>query len=251
MDWGRAKNVLIISFLLLNILLGYQLWLDIKEQLNVNVNTAELPQDKVLLMQQKRISLEANLPLETPKLGDLTYLLQSDSRKKAEPVILDTPVDSTIIFTKSELVKTLGGFIPELDQYQFDSLNSSDGVFVLHRVVDGLPMFDVKLELYYSSQKITAFQQDRVELLGTGDARQVLPAAKVVASLIETYLPDGAVITDIKLGYHGQIFDSEKQVSAPSWRVLLENGSPFYVHAISGEVATDEEQGEAAANGLD
>lgn len=250
MDWGRAKNVLIISFLLLNILLGYQLWLDIREQLNINVNTAELPQDKVLLMQQKRISLEANLPLETPDLGDLTYLLHSDSRKNAEPVTLEKPVDSTIIYSKAQLVKTLGSRIPELDQYEFDLLNSSVDKFVLYRVVEGRPMFDVKLTLYISNQKITSFLQDRVELLGSGEAKQVLPAAKVVASLIETYLPDGAVISDIQLGYKGQIFDSEKQVSAPSWRVMLENGQLFYVHAISGEVATDEEQGEAAANGL-
>ncbi|KRE53544.1 two-component system regulatory protein YycI [Paenibacillus sp. Soil522] len=250
MDWGRAKNVLIISFLLLNILLGYQLWLDIREQLNINVNTAELPQDKVLLMQQKRISLEANLPLETPDLGDLQYLLHSDSRKNAEPVTLDKPVDSTIIYSKAQLVKTLGSRIPELDQYEFDLLNSSVDKFVLYRVVEGRPMFDVKLTLYISNQKITSFLQDRVELLGSGEAKQVLPAAKAVASLIETYLPDGAVISDIQLGFKGQIFDSEKQVSAPSWRVMLENGQLFYVHAISGEVATDEKQGEAAANGL-
>lgn len=250
MDWGRAKTVLIISFLLLNILLGYQLWLDIREQLNMNVNTAELPQDKVLLMQQKRISLEASLPLETPELGDLPYILHSDSRKNAEPIILDKPVDSTIIYSKKELLKTLGDYIPELDQYEFDLLNSSVDQFVLYRVVDGRPMFDVKLMLYISDQKIISFLQDRVELLGSGEAKQVLPAAKVVASLIETYLPDGAVISDIQLGYKGQIFDSEKQVSAPSWRVMLEDGHLFYVHAINGEVATDEEQGEAAANGL-
>jgi regulatory protein YycI of two-component signal transduction system YycFG len=249
LDWGRAKSVLIISFLLLNVLLGYQLWLDIREQLNVNVNTAELPQDKILLMQQKRISLDANLPLETPKLGDLTYLLRSESRGKEESVPLDAPVDSKVIFTKSELVKALGRYIPDIDQYVYDSLSSSMEVVVLHRAVEGHPMFDAKLLLYISNQKITSYQQDSVELLGMGEAKQVLPATKVVASLIETYLPDGAVIADIQLGYHGQIFDSEKQVSAPSWRVLLENGPPYYVHAISGEVATDETNGEEAGNG--
>nr|WP_208414743.1 two-component system regulatory protein YycI [Paenibacillus castaneae] len=236
--------------MLLNILLGYQLWLDIREQLHVNVNTAELPQDKILLMQQKHISLEANLPLETPKLGDLNYLLQSDSRDNVEPVMLETPVDSKVIYSRSELKKTLGSRIPDLDQYVFDLKNSSVDVFSLNRVVDGHPMFDVKLELSISNQKITAFQQDRIELLGIGEEKQVLPAVKVVGSLIETYLPDGAVITDIQLGYHGQIFDSEKQVAAPSWRVLLENAPPFYVHAISGEVSTDEVKAETAANGL-
>ncbi|MDQ0061567.1 two-component system regulatory protein YycI [Paenibacillus harenae] len=248
MDWGRAKSVLIFSFLLLNLLLGYQLWLDIREQRNVNVNSAELPQDKVLLMQQKGISLRDNLhlPLETPELRDITYLLHSDSRKNAEPIMLETPVDSRIIFTQSELVKTLGNIIPELNQYVYDSLVSDAGVSVFHRMTEGRPMFDVKLELHHSFQKITGYQQDRIEILSTGEAKQVLPAAKVITSLIETYLPNGSVITDIQLGYHGQIFDSERQVSTPSWRVMLEDGQIYYVHAISGEVATDEEQVETA-----
>lgn len=237
MDWGRAKSVMIISFLMLNVLLGYQLWVDISEQLNANVSSAELPPDKVQLMGQKRILLAANLPVGTPKLSDLTYLLQSN--KSSSPKKVDKPVDSALVFTKAELVKALGDQIPDLEDYEYDLYSNRDGVFVLHRMVEGRPMFNVKLELYTSNLKITGFQQDRVEEIGLGEAKQVIGSAKVVVSLIETYLEEGSVITDIQLGYHGQIFDSEKQVSAPTWRVMLEDGKVYYVHAISGEVATE------------
>lgn len=248
MDWSRAKSVLIISFLMLNVLLGYQLWLDIREQLNASGNFAELPQDKLLLMQQKRIALTANLPLDTPKLSDLTYLLHTGGTSESEPEALSKPVDSALVFTKSELVKALGSQVPELEDYAYDHHNSRDGVFVLNRMVEGRPMFNVRLELYNSNLKITGYRQDRVELVGMGEEKQVLPAAKVVASLIETYLEEGSVITDIQLGYHGQIFDSEKQVSQPTWRVMLEDGKVYFVHAISGEVAADSE--EDSAEGL-
>ncbi|MFD0961798.1 two-component system regulatory protein YycI [Paenibacillus chungangensis] len=244
MDWSRAKSVLIISFLMLNILLGYQLWLDIRTQLDANMNTAELPQDKLQLMQQKRISLTANLPSETPKLGDLTYLLHEDDAQGEEPIELLEPVDSADIFTKSELMKSLGDQVPELEEYGYDLHSNRDGVFVMYRVYEGRPMFNVRLELYNSNLKITGYRQQRVELISIGEQNKVLPAAKVVASLIETYLEAGAVISDIQLGYHGQIFDSEKQVAAPSWRVMLEDGKVYYVHAISGEVATDKQEGE-------
>jgi len=244
-DWSRAKTVLIISFLMLNILLGYQLWVDISEQLNANVNSAELPADKVQLMGQKRISLAANLPAGTPKLSDLTYLLRSD--KRSSPKKLEKPVDSALIFDKAALVKALGGQIPDIENYEYDLHSDRDGVFVMHRMVDGRPMFNVKLELQYTSnRKITSFQQDRVEEISHGEEKQVIGSAKVVVSLIETYLDEGSVIADIQLGYHGQIFDSEKQVSAPTWRVMLGDGKVYYVHAISGEVATegaDEESG--------
>ncbi|WP_168123307.1 two-component system regulatory protein YycI [Paenibacillus sp. HB172176] len=250
MDWGRAKSVLIMSFLMLNVLLGYQLWLDIREQLHANPNSAELPPDKISLMQQKRISLAANLPLDTPKLADLTYLLHAGTQESIEPVKLDKSVNSALIFTKKELDKALGDQVPELADYDWDLHSSQDGVFVLHRMVDGLPIFNVKLELYNSNLKITSYKQDRVEQIERGEAKQVLPAAKVVASLIETYLAEGSVITDIQLGYHGQIFDSEKQVSAPSWRVILEDGTVYYVHAISGDVTTDGDEEDADASGV-
>nr|WP_232243110.1 two-component system regulatory protein YycI [Paenibacillus sp. GSMTC-2017] len=233
---------------MLNILLGYQLWLDISDQMNANVNSAELPQDKLLLMEQKRITFAAdlNLPPETPKLSDLTYMLSSASQQKSSPTPLKNAVDSGLIFSHAELVKALDKQIPDIEDYRYDHHGSSsrEGPFVLHPIVDGRPMFNVKLEMYISNLKITDFKQDRVELISRGEPKKVIPAVKVVASLVETYLEEGSVITDIQLGYHGQIFDSEKQVSNPSWRVMLEDETVYYVHAISGEVATDSDVGQ-------
>lgn len=243
MDWSRAKTVMIVSFLLLNILLGYQLWSDVRTQLNANANSAELPADKLQIMQQKRITLSTNLPPETPMMGDLTYLLQSDSRDNRKATLIVPAVDSAVVFNENQLEKTLGKLIPDLSEYVYD-LHSSregvrDGVFVMHRVVDGRPMFHTKLELYNSNLKITGYLQDRVEITRTGEKQQVLASSKIVSSLIETYLEPGAVIVDIQLGYYGQIFDSEVQVATPAWRVMLDDNKVYYVDAISGEVLTD------------
>jgi len=234
---------MIVSFLLLNILLGYQLWSDVRTQLNANANSAELPADKLQIMQQKRITLSTNLPPETPMMGDLTYLLQSDSRDNRKATLIVPAVDSAVVFNENQLEKTLGKLIPDLSEYVYD-LHSSregvrDGVFVMHRVVDGRPMFHTKLELYNSNLKITGYLQDRVEITRTGEKQQVLASSKIVSSLIETYLEPGAVIVDIQLGYYGQIFDSEVQVATPAWRVMLDDNKVYYVDAISGEVLTD------------
>ncbi|MFD2117437.1 two-component system regulatory protein YycI [Paenibacillus yanchengensis] len=239
MDWGRAKSVLIFAFLLLNVLLGYNIWTDVREGLYESVDSAELPPDKLQLMQQKRISLAANLPIHTPELADLTYILRGHHDGGIKKVKLAHPVNSALVFSKTELVKELSDQIDDLNKYVYDLPSSRDGVFVLYRTVDGYPMFNVKLELFNSNLKITGFQQERMELVSTGEAKQVIPASKIIASLIETYLEDGTTISDIQLGYHGQVFDSDKQVSAPTWRVMLEDGKVFYVNAISGEVTTD------------
>ncbi|WP_219834651.1 two-component system regulatory protein YycI [Paenibacillus sp. R14(2021)] len=238
MDWGRAKSVLIIAFLLLNLVLGYQLWSNIREGLRTSTDVSDLRPETQALMKEKQIKLGTSIPSETPELRDLTYRVKA-KLGKAERHVLKVPVDSKVVFVQKELQASLGGIIPELDQYTFGA--DRDSEFVFYRMADGNPMFDVKLELFYSNQKIIAYKQDLITLLPPPKSapQSVLPATKVVTSLIENQLPYGAVIKDIKLGYHGQIFNSDTQVSAPTWRVLLEDGGQYYMNAISGEVVTE------------
>ncbi|RXZ83836.1 hypothetical protein EBB07_05515 [Paenibacillaceae bacterium] len=241
MDWGRAKSVLIFAFLMLNIVLGYQLWLDLRERLNMNVDLTNLPPEINSIMQERNIRLQAKLPAETPELQDLTYRFTID-RGTAELQKLDQPVDSRIIFfSKKELLDGLGDVIPSLEEYEFDPAMSTDRVFVLYRMVEGLPMFDVTLELYSSNQKIYAYKQYLAEQIQPGQNKEqsVLSASKAVGNLIERNLQPDAVIKEIRLGYKGQLFDSKSQVSAPSWRVVLEDRE-IYIDAISGEVVTEE-----------
>ncbi|EXX85355.1 two-component system regulatory protein YycI [Paenibacillus darwinianus] len=250
MDWGRAKSVLIIAFLLLNVLLGYQLWADMSDRLNSNVDLTALPQETLLVMQEKGIRLTGSIPSDKPKLADLSfrYTLKSGQNDKIK---LDKPVDSRIVFTESELIEGLGAIVPDLELYRFDSVASYDGVFVLYRLYEGLPMFDVKLELYYSNQKIVAYKQDRIMLIADKESKRqpLLPAATAVDSLILKHLQPGSAIQDIRLGYgyQGQAFNTEDiQGTAPTWRVLLEEGPDYYVDAISGEVVSVNEETDTA-----
>ncbi|WP_308636958.1 two-component system regulatory protein YycI [Paenibacillus silvisoli] len=241
MDWGRAKSVLIFAFLLLNLVLGYQLWSNIREGLRTSANVSDLSPEAQALMEEKKIKLgSAGIPSETPELRDLTYRIKT-KLGQGERHELKKPVDSKVVFDSKELKESLGGIIPELGNYALGAVYENE--FILYRMAEGRPMFDVKLELFYnnSNQKIIAYKQDLIELLPSQDAasQSVLSATKVVTSLIENQLRNGAVIEEIKLGYHGQIFDSDIQVSAPTWRVLLEDGGQYYMNAISGEFVTE------------
>lgn len=244
MDWGRAKNVLILAFLLLNLLLGYQLWKDWREQGRSSVDWTSLPPDTQKIMQQKNIRVEGRIPTETPNMHSLTFTLKKPpSADPDERTTIDPPRESRVVFNKKELVEALGALIPDLRDYEYDQLGSREGVFVLNRMVDGWPMFDIRLELYNSDQKLLSYRQDRIETLSADGSKEqrVLPAAQAVARLIDFNLPAGSVIKEIRLGYHGQLIDT---ISAPSWRVLLDSGEVYYVHAISGDVSTD--KGDAA-----
>ncbi|BBH23418.1 hypothetical protein Back11_47630 [Paenibacillus baekrokdamisoli] len=255
MDWGRAKSVLIFSFLLLNLLLGYQLWSSIREGLSTSGDMNDLPVDTIRLMQDKGIKLApgTSIPSETPELGDLTFRSKT-KLGQGEIIKLKQPVETKIVFNAGELLAGLSAVIPDLNLYAFDSAYVPDlskfkldaayeGVYILYRTNKQKPIFDVKLELYYNNQKIVAYRQDVIEFVNSQGSplQSVLPSVSILQRLVEgQYLKNGAIIKDIKLGYHGPNFaNSETQVSAPSWRVMLEDGGIYYVNAISGEVVTE------------
>jgi regulatory protein YycI of two-component signal transduction system YycFG len=254
MDWRRAKSVLIFSFLMLNIVLGYQLWTEWRERLNTAVDWTSLPPETLQAMRDKNIQVDDNakIPTETPSMRELTYTFKQRAGTDISDRTAISPFPETrFVFSEDELAGALGGVIPELAKYTLDTSGSREGVFfVFNRMEGGWPMFDIHLNLFYSEQKIRAYSQDLIEIKPSPGVKeqQVLSAAKALAKVIERNLPVGSVIKEIRLGYHGEIFaDAEAQVSAPSWRVLLENGEEvYYVNAISAEVTT--EKGEAPVN---
>lgn len=237
MDWGRAKSVLIYSFLLLNLLLCYQLWLDLREQVSANLDLTSLSDTAQQIMTQKNIRVLSPIPAATPQLPDITYKYSAGEGDRT--VQLDQPVDSKLIFSYSELSAQLSGEIPDIGNYRYDSLESEAGVFVLHPLVDGKwPLFSVRLELIYDNQKIIAYRRPQIEFEdnGKGKAQKVLPASKALGSLIEKFFPQGAAVKEIELGYYGELFNSESQVAAPMWRFMLEDGKSYYVNGISADI---------------
>ncbi|GGF95519.1 hypothetical protein GCM10010912_45580 [Paenibacillus albidus] len=239
MDWGRAKNVLIYAFLLLNLLLCYQLWVDLRDQVSASVDFTSLSEETQRVMEQKGIRLLSAIPAGTPELPDITYRYSGEEQNDS-PVQLKQPVDSKLIYSSfSELSKQLESQIPDIANYRFDAQESEVGKFVLHPLVENQwSLFRVRLELINSDQKIVAYRWPKIEIAASNneDVQKVLPASQALSSLIEKYFPPDSVVKEIELGYYGELFNSESQVASPMWRFMLENGKAYYVDAISADI---------------
>ena len=237
MDWGRAKSVLIYAFMLLNLVLGYQLWNDLREQANANPDLTSLTENTQRVMEAKDIKVPIQIPTETPELPKINYRFYGEDDGK--DVLLKEPVYSKLIFEPDQLVTALKDSIPDISRYRYDPEGASDGVFILHPLANGKwPLFRVNMELHYSQQRIVSYQQQKVEISAIGDEKRqrVLPASKALGNLVDNYLPEGSVVRSIELGYYGELFDSDAQVAAPVWRFTLESGDIYYVQGISGDV---------------
>ncbi|WHY19459.1 two-component system regulatory protein YycI [Paenibacillus sp. G2S3] len=239
MDWGRAKNVLICAFLGLNLLLCYQLWIDLRDQVSANLDFTSLSEETQAVMEQKGIRVLCPIPASTPQLPNITYRYSAEEQNEP-PIKLDVPIDSKLIYSSfSDLSKALENQIPDIANYRFDSQESEVGKFVLHPLVQNeWSLFRVRLELINSDQKIVAFRSPKIEIgASSSDKEQkVLPASQALSSLIEKYFPADSVVKEIELGYYGELFNSESQVASPMWRFMLENGNAYYVDAISADI---------------
>ncbi|OAB40544.1 hypothetical protein PMSD_01160 [Paenibacillus macquariensis subsp. defensor] len=239
MDWGRAKNVLIYAFLLLNLVLGYQLWNDVREQVSTNLDYTSLDENTQKIMQEKNIQLLCPIPPRTPALPKITYHFKSS--ESSDPVDLTKPLDSKLVFMGDELTKALEKQIPDFKKYRYDPMESEYGAFVFHPLVENeWPLFNdqLKLKLFYREQKITSYQLSITEIIPSNDEEEqkVLHASDALAKLINNnYIPENSAVKDIQLGYYGEMFNSENQVAAPVWRFTLES-EIYYVQGISGDV---------------
>lgn len=85
MDWSRAKTYLIITFFLLDLLLGYQFFADRNQEVGSIQTSAEQLTEVKDLLQSRQLELAADVPQETPSLGFLhVQYAQVDARSVAE-----------------------------------------------------------------------------------------------------------------------------------------------------------------------
>jgi regulatory protein YycI of two-component signal transduction system YycFG len=245
-DWSRAKTILILSFLFLNAVLGYQLWTGKVKQTGLASDMTGMIEDTKRLLRQKNIQAPADFPKEAPKLKGIT-VKYDDSFKSNQKVPLQNHFKLNMYLTRNTYRDIASRMeIRKLSEYQYDAVASKQGVYIFNQMHSGLPMFDVKLELFEENGEITSYRQEYAEVDpgagGDQKEQKVIPAYIAVRSLIDNYQLDGAVITSIRLGYHGQMFNSQPQYMVPTWRVVLGNGDMYYIHGFNGAVEGPQEE---------
>lgn len=243
MDWSRAKTILILSFLLLNMTLGYELWAN-QWLVGDKKTTADQAVELNKLLQNRGIRVGTEIPKDVPKMKEIV-VKWVEGNNYGRKVTLVEPLKYNRFISKGTLKDLTNHSIPNAEVYRYDPITGKDGLYGMNQMHGDYPMFDVNLELYMTNGEISAYKQSFVEVEATDDKeeKKVIPAYTVLRALTEKYLQNGAVIQDIRLGYHGQLYDSEKKLLVPTWRVAVEGGDVYYVHGFRGDVENPQNRG--------
>lgn len=236
MDWGRAKTILILSFFMLNLLLGYQLWYDQVSPAAGNADAVEAALETEEILAARNIALKVKVPSDTPKLRDLTVMI-TPIQGEPRTVKLLAPFSVAELDDKAGMSESLSQQIPDVESYRLDPMLSSNESYVLHQMYGDYPMFDVTLELLAQDGMAHSFRQSHAEVMNQHMMREqkVLSGIRAVGILAENRLEPGTSIIDVQLGYHGQAFNSETRALAPYWRIVTDRGEQYFIHAITGE----------------
>lgn len=237
MDWSRAKTILILSFLALNLVLGYELWAGKWNLGDSKQTNADLAVELNKLLQSRGIRLEATVPKDIPKMKEIVVKLV-DGERFNKRMTLSVPIRYNRFISKGTLKDLTDSPIEKAEAYRYDPFLSKDGLYVLNQMHGDYPMFDVNLELFLTNGEVTGYRQAYANIDNGAESKEekkVISAYTALRTLIDKYLPNGAVIQDVRLGYHGQFFDSDGLL-VPTWRVAIEGGDLYYVHGFRGDV---------------
>lgn len=260
MDWSNAKTIFIITFLLLNIFLGYQLN-EKKSASNINLLAEATLQER---LSEMNITIAVDLHEE-----QLTGTYISGSTE----ISLETIITSEKL--NQEVKKVEDEFVTVLLVEPFTLIQGDQGIhiqakdFVSQHIVNGkeyrFSHYDEELKrIYfyqtYEGKKVDNYESGRFPLMlqlnenkqvvfyeqnyltiqpihPQGKEQEVISSIKAIEKLFnEQLVPPDSKISKVELSYysffkpHGEV-----QVFAPMWNIGV-NDQIYYVNAIDGAI---------------
>ncbi|CEH32581.1 YycH protein [Aneurinibacillus migulanus] len=249
MDWSRAKTILIVTFLLLDLFLGYQVIMSQNRDIETAPQGELIPSSLEELLKTRTITLDTGIPNETPQMNyvnvrftSFAHHLQSltgqviGQQGVGVMVKFNEPVKLSDFTNKAEALKTLDPYTVYSRDYTFDEKRSSDSVQRYVQQYGKYPIFSAPLDIVVDEKRITGYRQIHVQIVNQGTGRKIIPAFTAVRTLLDNgYIRYGENISDVSVGYYGHMYDADIQVLAPVWRVVHTEGV-HYVNGITGAI---------------
>lgn len=254
MNWTSTKTIFIFAFLFLNIFLGYQLW---EKQTN-HIEFAHIYESSLEeLLNVKHIQIETEFSLEQPEMAQLnTTFLKPNINE------IDLFENQRTLVNSEGMIESafITPYVQEdnesfdIDQFEEDVLEKSivrGYDYVLHSINDqqitymqiynDYPIFIGKLTFYFNNEgEIEHYNQIYFDVINQATSRPIISSYTILRNLIDHQtIPSHSLIRDIKLGYYGQLYEAERHVLSPSWRIVYEheeNVHIIYVNALTGIV---------------
>ncbi|MBY6037530.1 two-component system regulatory protein YycI [Fictibacillus nanhaiensis] len=281
MDWQKTKSIFILTFLVLNVFLGYQLYQ--KNDINNIGRLSEQPLEEIL--QINKISYLDKIPKYK---ADQTFIsaqrykfTEEEKNLKSKDISLnkEKSTDITLNYTlkkpmdlpkkdSKDLITSLTTFLEEnvsrgkeYTYYQWDKEKNIvwfNQIYLKKPIIYKASNFETPKETSVDFEapngmikfqldedgKLTGFTQTYLFILRQGAFQEIIAPEKALGRLLDTaHLTKGDNIQSIKLGYYSLVDLGDLQVYAPTWFIETEDGQ-YLVNATDSsiQVLSEEEK---------
>ncbi len=263
-DWSKAKNILIIAFIITNIFLIYSIEKDMFDKDSLEARSERKIKEVVDILEKRSIRVEADIPIEvmalpildveytTYEIGEVQELFSSQGKitllnnDKVLHYKRDIFSRNNINFTEEEANQEAEEF---LKKYRF---KSKDVVFwsskplgnqykiLFKQEYKGRILEDSYMSLIVTNEGVAEFERMWLKPLKLGTNKmEVMPSSKGLLKFMEDDVSDEEeiVITKVDLVYWLDISQNsftnwesvESGTAIPAWRIELENGEVSFI----------------------
>lgn len=254
-DWSRTKTIFIVTFFVLDLFLGFQLYQKQSENQFDYISESSVKVEDQLKQMEITYPELPSVPKKLAHIIGETYTFSDEDMKEIESddatvrttednkkllITYDEP--KPIIGTKSEAKSLLGSQVLFSDDYVYSEYLSRKGKeLVFIQTYENSPIYQkedsingqIMIQLNEDGE-ITSFSQTYLDTNEQGKKQEILTAIKAINQLFnKNKLARKDQITWIELGYFSLI-EGETQVLAPTWLIEVNEERHYYVNAISG-----------------
>jgi regulatory protein YycI of two-component signal transduction system YycFG len=271
-NWETTKTWLIVSFLLLDLFLGWQWFENRQEMLSYTETNADLLANTKTLLANHGLTLDTAVPTSEPSLPTLkgqfakvsltrvahaafpgAGRLNATADAVSAPsgsVHLVAPGNWEVTCTPPRAVSvhpedTILKLVWQGQNYRLDQDLNTTGAMVFDQTYDGYPIFDVTVDASYDGAHLFGYTETELSnIAAASDPKPVISALDALDSLANS-MDKSSVGTDnrihsVRLGYAEKLTNALGIASAsnywfPVWRVAV-GTTVYYINAFSGEV---------------
>jgi len=273
LDWKKTKSIFILTFLVLNLFLGYQLYQ--KNDINNIAPLSQQPLEEILAI--NKIEYKDKIPkykADQTLISAQRYKFSDEEKAlKSKDIILDkeNSTNITLHYTlkkplelpkkdTNDLIDTLSTFLEDNvsrgKDYSYFQWDKKNNIIWFNQIYLTKPIFykasnfkqpaestldfeapNGMIKFYLDEKgKLTKFTQTYLNIMRQGAPQEIISPDKALGRLFDTNdLKKGEKVKDIQLGYYSLVGVGDLQVYAPTWLIETEDGQ-FLVNATDSSI---------------
>lgn len=254
MDWSKTKSLFIVTFLILNIFLGYQL-IQKRDSSQLDILTeAEFAER----LATEKITHEAlpNAPKDGPYVsGKVKFFTEDDiinlknqNPNIENPTILQSvfvePIKLTNLTDTVKLTQIVTDNIISGDSYVLWNIDEeSNRVIFLQKYKDQVifnqftNISGILILQLNEDNNIVSYQQTLIIDFEEHEKEDILTATETIEILFNNkHLKYGSHISKMEYGYYPLVPLSESQLLTPTWHIVIDDNVDIFVNAIEGQI---------------